>query len=66
MNESLIVSDPEVMMSKPVVAGTRVTVKIIVEKRAAGETTDSILASHPRLTRLGVLAALDFSGRPGR
>jgi uncharacterized protein (DUF433 family) len=46
-----IVSDPSVMMGKPVIAGTRLTVELILEKLAAGETVDQILEAHPRLTR---------------
>ncbi len=46
----VIVSDPEVMMGKPVIAGTRITVELILEKLAAGETPEQILESHPRLT----------------
>ena len=46
-----IISDPSVMMGKPVIAGTRITVELIVEKLAAGETIDQILDAHPRLTK---------------
>lgn len=56
-----IVSDPSVMMGKPVVAGTRITVELILEKLAAGETVDQILAAHPRLTEEAVRAALAFA-----
>jgi uncharacterized protein (DUF433 family) len=51
------------MMGKPVIAGTRITVELILEKLAAGETIDQILAAHPRLTREAVLAALDFAAQ---
>ena len=51
------------MMGKPVVAGTRITVELILEKLAAGETIDQILDAHSRLTRDGVLAALDFAAK---
>ena len=61
MDGELIQSDPAIMMGKPVVAGTRITVELILEKLSAGETIDQILAAHPRLTREGVLAALDFA-----
>ena len=61
MNDTLIVSDPCVMMGKPVVAGTRITVDLILEKMASGETIEQILEAHPRLTRQSVLAALDFA-----
>ncbi len=51
------------MMGKPVVAGTRITVELILEKLGAGETIEELLEAHPRLTREGVLAALDFAGK---
>jgi uncharacterized protein (DUF433 family) len=63
MSEPLIVSDPSVLMGKPVVAGTRITVELILEKAAAGESIDQILASHPRLTRPAVLAAFAFAAQ---
>ncbi len=61
MADKLIVSDPHVMMGKPVVKGTRITVELILEKLAAGETVEQILEAHPRLTREGVYAALQFA-----
>ena len=63
MNDPMIVSDPKVMMGKPVVAGTRVTVDLILEKLGSGESIEAVLASHPRLTREGVLAALRFAAQ---
>jgi uncharacterized protein (DUF433 family) len=63
MGEGLIQSDPSIMMGKPVVVGTRITVELILENLAAGETIDQILDAHPRLTREGVLAALDFAAK---
>lgn len=51
------------MMGKAVVSGTRITVELILEKFAGGETIDQILDSHPRLTREGILAALDYASR---
>jgi uncharacterized protein (DUF433 family) len=63
MSDQLIESDPAIMMGKPVVAGTRVTVELLLEKLAAGETIEQILEAHPRLTRPGILAALEFAAR---
>ena len=63
MNELLIVSDPKVMMGKPVVSGTRITVDLILEKLGTGESIEAVLESHPRLTRDGVLAALRFAAQ---
>ena len=61
MQKKLIVSDPNIMMGKPVIAGTRITVELILEKLAAGETIEQILEAHPHLTRAAVQAALAFA-----
>jgi uncharacterized protein (DUF433 family) len=63
MTEELIQSDPAVMMGKPVVAGTRITVELILEKLGAGETVEQLLQAHPRLTREGIQAALSFAAQ---
>jgi uncharacterized protein (DUF433 family) len=55
-----IESKPEVMMGKPVIAGTRITVEMILERLGAGETVEAIVAEHPRLTRELVLAAMEL------
>lgn len=51
MVQNLIQSNPAIMMGKPVFRGTRVTVESVLDKLAAGETVEQILATHPRLTR---------------
>jgi len=63
MKNDLIQSNPDVMMGKPVIAGTRITVELILDKLAAGETVEQLLEAHPRLTREGVLAALAFAAQ---
>jgi len=63
MNGSLIVSDPVVMMGKPVIVGTRITVELILEKLGSGESIEQVLEAHPRLTREAVLAAIDFAAQ---
>jgi uncharacterized protein (DUF433 family) len=60
MQETLIQSNPSIMMGKPVVTGTRVSVELILEKLGSGETIEQLLEAHPRLTREGVLAAIRF------
>lgn len=61
MDTPVITSDPAVMLGKPVVAGTRITVELILRKLGAGESIDQLLDAHPRLTREAVLAALRFA-----
>ena len=63
MDKPKIITDPNIMMGKPVIAGTRLTVELILEKLAAGETVDSLLSAHPRLTREGISAALDYAAQ---
>ena len=59
--QALIESNPKVMMGKPVIVGTRITVELILEKLAAGETPDQILAAHPRLSLAAISASLAFA-----
>ncbi len=63
MNPPRVISDPRVMMGKPVIEGTRIPVELIVEKLAAGETPEQILEAHPRLTPEAIRAALDFAAK---
>ena len=56
-----IISDPSIMMGKPVVSGTRITVELILEKLAAGETAGQILSAHPHLPEDAIRAALAFA-----
>ncbi|MCE9604042.1 MAG: DUF433 domain-containing protein [Planctomycetia bacterium] len=56
-----ITSEPSVMFGKPVVVGTRITVELILERMAAGETIDQILGAFPNVSREAVLAALAFA-----
>jgi uncharacterized protein (DUF433 family) len=57
----LIQSNPAIMMGKPVITGTRITVESILTKLAAGETEEQLLAAHPRLTKAAIQAALAFA-----
>ena len=43
MEKNFIEANPAVMMGKPVIAGTRITVELVLEKLAAGETVEQIL-----------------------
>ncbi|MEZ4868823.1 MAG: DUF433 domain-containing protein [Caldilineaceae bacterium] len=63
METAYIQSDPKIMMGKPVIAGTRITVEMILEKLAAGETMEQLLEAHPRLTQKAILAALAFAAQ---
>jgi uncharacterized protein (DUF433 family) len=59
--DTMIASNPKVMMGKPVIAGTRITVESILERLGAGETIEDLLEAHPRLTKEAVQEALRFA-----
>lgn len=52
---------PAIMMGKPVIKGTRITVENILEKLASGETEQDILTAHPHIKPLAIKAALSFA-----
>jgi uncharacterized protein (DUF433 family) len=56
-----IVSDPEIMMGKPTIKGTRITVELILEELGEGLSVEKVLRAHPHLTKEQVLAALRFA-----
>jgi uncharacterized protein (DUF433 family) len=61
MATGMITADPKVMLGKPVIAGTRITVELILEKLGAGESVEQLLDSYPHITREGINAALAFA-----
>lgn len=56
-----ITTNPEVLLGKPVIRGTRVTVETILRKLAEGATFEDILKAYPFLSREDILAALAYS-----
>jgi uncharacterized protein (DUF433 family) len=55
--------NPRILMGKPVIKGTRISVELIVEKLSAGETEDQILQAHPHITKENIKAALAFAAQ---
>ena len=56
-----IVIDPKIMVGKPVIKGTRLTVEIIVEKVAYGATIDDLKKDYPFLEEEDIRAALLYA-----
>ncbi len=56
-----IQSDPKVMMGKPVIRGTRITVEHILRCLAAGDSIEQVLSDHPRLTADDIRVAQAFA-----
>ena len=59
--EDRIVSDQKIMLGKPVIKGTRITVELILKKLSEGVTIEELLEAYPHLTREDILAALSYS-----
>ena len=52
--------DPTVMMGKPVIRGTRITVELILRKLAEGASEGDLLEDYPDLTTEDVRAAVAY------
>ncbi|MEZ4264852.1 MAG: DUF433 domain-containing protein [Myxococcota bacterium] len=61
MDTELIVANPGVMLGKPVIRGTRITVEHVLERLAAGDSVDDLTHAYPRLTPESIRAALQFA-----
>ncbi len=53
--------NPEVMLGKPVIRGTRIPVELILRKLAEGATEAELLDAYPRLTKADIQAALAYA-----
>ena len=56
-----ITSDPNVMLGKPVIAGTRLTVEFIIRRLSEGMTQNQLLDAYPGLAVEDIQAALAYS-----
>ncbi len=57
---NLIVSDPKIMLGKPTIRGTRITVELILEHLGGGESIEELLEEYPFLSLEQVRAALTY------
>ena len=55
--------NPKILMGKPVIKGTRISVEMILEKLSAGETENDLLEAHPHITKEDIKAALAFAAQ---
>lgn len=60
--QNRIVADPKIMVGKPMIRGTRITVELILRQLAQGITADEILKNYPNLKREDIYAALEYAG----
>ena len=53
--------DPAIMLGKPTIKGTRITVELILRKLSEGASEQEILEAYPHLQKADILAALSYS-----
>jgi uncharacterized protein (DUF433 family) len=53
--------DPEVMLGKPVIRGTRIPVELILRKLSEGASDADLMDAYPRLTREDIHAAMHYA-----
>jgi uncharacterized protein (DUF433 family) len=58
-----ITTNPKIMLGKPTIRGTRLTVEIILEKLAAGATEEDILKNYPILEKEDIRACLLYAAK---
>ncbi|MFZ1109256.1 MAG: DUF433 domain-containing protein [Rhodomicrobium sp.] len=56
-----ISADPAVMMGKPCIKSTRITVELILRKLGAGKSFPDLLEAYPQITEDDLRAALAFA-----
>ena len=56
-----IVTDPNILVGKPTIKGTRISVELILGWLANGWTYEQLLEAYPHIGREDILAALAFA-----
>ena len=56
-----IATNPEILLGKPIVAGTRISVELILDCLASGWSVEKVVEAYPHITPKDVLAALAFA-----
>lgn len=56
-----IVVDPEVLVGKPVIKGTRLSVELVIDLLGQGWSEDDVLRSYPKLTAEDIHACLEYA-----
>jgi len=61
MERSQIVSDPKILGGKPIIAGTRISVELILDRISSGMSEKEILIDYPHLTAKQIQAAVAYA-----
>lgn len=61
--ENRIVTDPSIMVGKPIIKGTRITVELLLRQLAQGIKVEELLENYPHLTEKDIYAAVEYAAR---
>ena len=59
--QNRIVADPKIMVGKPVIKGTRITVELILRQLGQGITVEEMLKNYPHLAKQDIFAAIEYA-----
>ncbi len=60
MWKEIIISDKEILMGKPIIKGTRISVELIIELFENGWSEETILKNYPHITHLHIKAVFAY------
>jgi uncharacterized protein (DUF433 family) len=58
-----IISDHNILLGKPIIKGTRISVELILRKLSEGATLEDLLKAYPHITQEDVFAALTYASQ---
>jgi uncharacterized protein (DUF433 family) len=61
IHEGHITRNKDVMMGKPCIKGTRITVELILEKMSEGASVELLMEDYPGLSKESILACFDYA-----
>ncbi|MBE7492376.1 MAG: DUF433 domain-containing protein [Planctomycetes bacterium] len=53
--------NPRILVGKPVIKGTRISVELVLDLLSSGATVDDVVRDYPHITRDDVLACVAFA-----
>ncbi len=56
-----VTASPDIMLGKPVIKGTRITVEIILRKLSEGMAVDELITAYPHIQKEDIMACLSYS-----
>lgn len=59
--QNLVCIDPKVMLGKPTIRGTRITVELVLRKLAEGATIEDLVNAYPQLSPDSIHAAITYA-----